>query len=294
MKHKLILFITLLTLFSSKVLKAQDEPYLPLLDTGKLWIEAKRLEFGGFKFTELWIGDRIIYNDTVYYELYGINTEPFYMREDTLERKVYIDCSFYPEPCEDVLLYDFSLQVGDSVDYGEGYLYRLEVVETESISEINRKIYYLQPVWDMELPFAIWIEGIGSKAGVLQPKSNPGLYGMGMTELNCFYQNEELQYQSYSASVYGCNFEYLAIDKIEKNYLTIYPNPVTDILNIKIFNEQLNDIKFEIIDIFGKVCKIGIINNTEFQVNVSDLPKGIYIIRFNYDNTINNQKFIKL
>jgi len=289
MKHKLILFITLLTLFSSKVLKAQDEPYLPLLDTGKLWIEAKRLEFGGFKFTELWIGDRIIYNDTVYYELYGINTEPFYMREDTLERKVYIDCSFYPEPCKDVLLYDFSLQVGDSIDFDNGFRY------IDSIIYINNKyrtLYIGHPDWGGS--YFAWTEGIGSLAGVLNTKCMPGLDGMGQTLLNCLYQNDELIYQHYWASIYGCNFEYLAIDKIEKNYLTIFPNPVSDIINIKIFNEQLNDIKFEIIDIFGKVCKIGIINNTEFQVNVSDLPKGIYIIRFNYDNTFNNQKIIKL
>jgi len=32
------------------MLKAQDDPYIPLLDTNKLWIEAMRVEFGGFGF----------------------------------------------------------------------------------------------------------------------------------------------------------------------------------------------------------------------------------------------------
>jgi len=80
--------------------------------------------------------DTLILNDTVYTIIFQEGAILTTLREDTIERKVYERRYYYTHWDKEYLLYDFSLQVGDSIDLGNGYLYRLEVVEIESISGI--------------------------------------------------------------------------------------------------------------------------------------------------------------
>jgi hypothetical protein len=55
--------------------------------------------------------------------------------------------------------------------------------------------------------YPVWIEGIGSLAGLLKPGYTPTLQDWEWGELNCFYHNDTLVYQSYLASLFGCMFE---------------------------------------------------------------------------------------
>ncbi|MBP2615653.1 T9SS type A sorting domain-containing protein [Chryseobacterium jejuense] len=76
--------------------------------------------------------------------------------------------------------------------------------------------------------------------------------------------------------------------KNDKNTISIYPNPVKDILHIKSSNEVT---KAEIYDTAGRVINsMGIKENT---VNVSDLPKGNYLIKLFLKDKVSVQKFIK-
>lgn len=79
----------------------------------------------------------------------------------------------------------------------------------------------------------------------------------------------------------------LATAEVNKLEFSIYPNPVTDILTIrtqeKVFNISLYDASGRLI-------------NTQFnngQVNVSMLPKGMYILKAVTDKAVYQQKFIK-
>jgi hypothetical protein len=77
----------------------------------------------------------------------------------------------------------------------------------------------------------------------------------------------------------------------EEIQVNIYPNPVKEILNIKL--TETNENEYSIMDISGKILKQG-----EFvsQINVSDLKSGIYFINIinNTTNQIFNNKFIKI
>ena len=207
MKTKLLIFLLFL-ITASSVLKAQEKEheYIPLLDTNKVWIEAMRMEFGYFSIWDTWIGDTISHNDTLYYELYSENfgTFPRYLREDTIEQKVYFRRTF---DYEEKLYYDFSLQVGDSISFYPDYYFQLDIKQKEEILGINRYVYYLRPMWDTGLPYTIWVEGVGSLAGIIRPSANPGLNGMGQTELTCCYGDNILVYQSDLANEYDCKFE---------------------------------------------------------------------------------------
>ena len=76
-------------------------------------------------------------------------------------------------------------------------------------------------------------------------------------------------------------------DKFDRIAFTIYPNPVSDILNIKTQDEVLNVM---IYDISGRQINTRINNN---QIDVSDLTKGFYIINVVTDRASYQQKFIK-
>lgn len=79
----------------------------------------------------------------------------------------------------------------------------------------------------------------------------------------------------------------LGVDDFKKLELGIYPNPVSDILNIKTQEEVLN---VTVYDITGKSINTKVNNN---QIDVSSFTKGIYIINIATENASYVQKFIK-
>lgn len=60
---------------------------------------------------------------------------------------------------------------------------------------------------------------------------------------------------------------------------SIYPNPANDVL-IVLFSDNNNAGKIEITDIAGRVVQtVQIEGNTQMQLNISQLPAGIYLVR---------------
>lgn len=74
---------------------------------------------------------------------------------------------------------------------------------------------------------------------------------------------------------------------IKKLELSIYPNPTTDILNIK---TQDNIMDVFVYDVSGKQINVKANNG---KVNVTTLPKGTYILKVVTDKAAYQQKFIK-
>ena len=70
--------------------------------------------------------------------------------------------------------------------------------------------------------------------------------------------------------------------------LTVYPNPVNDVLNLQINNiASIKNVK--IFDLQGKL----LLQSTNETINVSELSKGIYIIKVSTENGETTKKFIK-
>lgn len=68
--------------------------------------------------------------------------------------------------------------------------------------------------------------------------------------------------------------------------IVVYPNPTNDILNIV---SDL-DIKVNLYDLSGKILKE---NVTEKQINLSNLPSGIYFLNIEHEGNIYNKRIIK-
>ena len=79
----------------------------------------------------------------------------------------------------------------------------------------------------------------------------------------------------------------LSNQEVEANNFLVYPNPVQDLLNI---SSELNEFTVEIIDLTGKVVYEA---KNKFQLNVSNLLSGVYLIKITSENGQKTSRFIK-
>lgn len=83
------------------------------------------------------------------------------------------------------------------------------------------------------------------------------------------------QYNSLSSCATACNVT--SVDNQNLESISIYPNPVKNILNISGTFELV-----EIYDVFGKL----VLTSTKNIINTSDLANGIYVLNINTSNSI--------
>jgi uncharacterized protein (DUF2141 family) len=72
--------------------------------------------------------------------------------------------------------------------------------------------------------------------------------------------------------------------------VSIYPNPVTDVLNINIGNAKILKTNAGVYDANGRLLQTILINSNQQQINVQPLAKGVHLIKF-ADGTV--ESFIK-
>ncbi|MDT8411555.1 MAG: T9SS type A sorting domain-containing protein [Vicingaceae bacterium] len=90
----------------------------------------------------------------------------------------------------------------------------------------------------------------------------------------------------------------VGINKFQQtNSLTLYPNPTNNSITIKLKDEFYNkDISIEIYDIISQLSYSNIIKkhgNNHLTINVTHLPKGIYLIKLQMEGENYSAKFVK-
>ncbi len=75
-------------------------------------------------------------------------------------------------------------------------------------------------------------------------------------------------------------------------YMSLYPNPASDVLNVDVKMLGNSDAEIELIDMSGRVVYSSVGYNTAsgFSINVSDLNKGLYIVRIKNNDFISTSK----
>lgn len=61
--------------------------------------------------------------------------------------------------------------------------------------------------------------------------------------------------------------------------ISLFPNPIHDILNIESKNQHLKNLRYEVFDITGNIVKEGNLQN-EFTINCSQWLPAVYFIKF--------------
>ncbi len=244
-------------------------------------------------------GDTVIGSNT-YAKVYWLydstlihpNSEYFgALREDS-NKHVFIKIKGQQE----VLLYDFSVNIGDTIwytlgaclgsdtigfDAGPHNHYKV-VLGIDSVMIYNNTFRKRISLLSSNFNTDKWIEGIGSIfwAGLLNPLiSNYILNGDGYNFV-CFKQDEEVLYLNNPYCNY-CFCQLVSdIQNIENQVLDVscYPNPLNENSVICFSNNYCEIFNLKIYTSVGTLIKeIASITNNKVPLNCEDFPQGIYI-----------------
>lgn len=98
--------------------------------------------------------------------------------------------------------------------------------------------------------------------------------------------------QAYSLIVSGFDQVSLSNSQFSQNKITVYPNPVNDVLYV---NSELNNFTaYELFDIQGRLIKKETLSNlNSFEIETSSLIKGLYMLNLKSDKGVFTQKLVK-
>ncbi len=201
-------------------------------------------------------------------------TTPGAIREDTIARKVYF---LETGSTVEKLLYDFSLNVGDTVKTYVTTLCMPGVVVTQIDSVLINGNYRKQ--WTVERPGCLFsgqgkiIEGIGSTMGLLEQMVNFEWWGT----LTCFSQD---YVNMYSQDNTTCPLPIITNVSNSKKHLsnfTISPNPTKNSITISQTEPTFN--KYEIYSLNGKLVAENKINGILQKVDLTGYAEGMYIVK---------------
>ncbi len=232
---KLFTIILLIPLLITSNTGAQTGKYYPFPDSNALWnihfvifgIPGIYEEFYSINIT----GDTTI-NGKGYHKLFtpfvqssgktpGTSNQPGYqgaIRQDTVIRTVYF---VPPTDTAEQLLYDFTLQAGDTV-YGylqpEGGIKDVvSSIDSVMVGNEYRKRWNINDLYSISL-----IEGVGSTYGLIEksPGNVADMPGYGIT---CFSQNGETLYPD---TITDCGvITSVELPIVSEEQIQIYPNP---------------------------------------------------------------------
>ena len=169
----------------------------------------------------------------------------------------------------EILLYDFTANVGDSLVCGYGDYFVLDSISIEQIGGVDRKKFWFGLEYDFTgEPYAMetWIEGIGSDLGLLYCGSY--YFCGGYYRALCFHQDGELIWQNpeYDACVIT------SVEEINDKVISVYPNPAMEIVTI----DGVEAAEVQVYNALGQLVKT--FKNTN-EIPVAALPQGVYLLR---------------
>ncbi len=83
----------------------------------------------------------------------------------------------------------------------------------------------------------------------------------------------------------------LSVNDFDANQFTLYPNPTSDVWNIK--SKNVNISKIEVFNTLGRLVKEVSVNDLNAEINASDLSSGIYFAKVTSESKSTTLKLIK-
>ncbi|MBK9058805.1 MAG: T9SS type A sorting domain-containing protein [Flavobacteriales bacterium] len=209
-----------------------------------------------------------------------------FLRDDTTAHKVYWR---QLGMASDTLLYDFTLELGDTLKglYGGLGLCGGMTLTVESVDSIQiggnyrKKINFLtdDPCHETSI-----IEGIGSTNGLTACYTVPASYGIG---LSCFSVNENIIYTGLCGGPYlaPCGELPTALGgatEIRKGIFHISPNPFVNHVEFSINSVNL-PLEVSVVDLLGRELLRFPVSYAKKKLDMSSLSKGLYFLRVHKD-----------
>lgn len=289
--------------------------YAPFLNNSK-WLNSNT--FGGHG----WVNDLFqyykdtLFNGNVYqmfsdYGIYipGINNDPNIsagfkgyqlFREDTIFKKVYKPIF----PNAEKLLYDFSLNIGDTLPVSSGIIgtYYLALIDS-ALTQIGYRKRFTFTHNPAPFSTVVWIEGVGNISSTTQ-NYYPTL---GQSSVVCNYQNDTVVIDQstflYPPNQFNCAGVYAGISDVLNNIfekMDVFPIPFKDEITISATLYRPQKISIKLYDITGNLVSIitisdkEVVGKVDYKYNSGMLEEGIYlcVMESNYVKMI--KKIIKI
>lgn len=205
------------------------------------------------------------------------------IREDTIQRKIY-----FHNYTDEIVLYDFTLDVGDTIYYSTNLYYNLDYykvvdfIDSVNVSGQYRKRWHLTNSY-MSMTDT-WIEGIGSvyRYGLLYPNDPDLVLDASNPYFGCF-SHDTITYMigSNCSGTCPCTDWLVEISEIDKNSdgVKIFPNPTENIVTIEISSDIFLYDYMELFTYNGRLVDKFKINSEKLEINMSSLKKGLYFIK---------------
>lgn len=311
---KYFLIISILFGFTSKA-----QIYHPFPTKNTVWTEL--FYPGGGDFNRLYHNYALKDKDTI---IHGKQYQKFYHSFDTIftenkvcgalreeNKRIYyysIDSLINlrtplstPIPVDtEIILYDFNLQVGDTITADQ---YRLRHADALVVAKIDsilistelRKRYTFGSLDGYLIKTEQWVEGVGCLRGLL---SDVGFVPTNdwNSWLICFIQDEEALYHDNGfVGCYHTNPNAVQLLKNETR-IKVYPNPVSGELIIQPISNNTEGYSLEIYSVKGELVKTECLEpgRNLYRIDASSLRNGIYILRLISDSgKIDEETIIK-
>jgi len=262
MKNIALLFFLLLL----NSLIAQE--YTPMLEVGKIWNMERHIDTGSFYPYNIEITESINRNGYTYYRVQSINNCEILLREDVIEKKIYRLINN-----EDILMFDFSLEVGDVIPNNFSSIFIID--PTLIVSGIGdffgmNDLHYFDFTIDPSPYYQRdYTEGIGLRSGIIYCFDN-GCFGS-------IYEVDRLV---------GINNILNTNDFFIQNSIDVFYNSKTKVL--KLLNNS-EEVHLNLFTILGhKVIDTDMVN----QKYLPNLNSGIYIYLISKGQSIKTGKIL--
>ncbi|MBL4649645.1 MAG: T9SS type A sorting domain-containing protein [Aureispira sp.] len=290
-----LLWTSLLFFYGVTIILSQV--YEPLIRENTYWDENHG---SGQHICFLSGGDRFYFEgDTIFnsiqykilraHPLYEINAGPYcppfgvdyntssikaFMREDTSSRQVILLGLGGASIPTELVLFDFSLNAGDTL-YSLGVPFPIDSVKTVTLlNGAVRKKWFVQSSNN-----AYYIEGIGGSEGIRKNFE----FGLGFWEIPmCVTENNLSLWGNECSTILNLD----RMSSLRNN--KVFPNPVGNILRIE--RSFTSPVDFKMYDLYGRVVLMKTLHSSIEEIDVSNLPKGMYVFDLNGKES---QKIIK-
>ncbi len=304
------ILILLVFIYSAKINVAQQ--YQPFPTDSAVWRQIGEQHFSPYverwDYTYALSGDTTILGQT-YHKIYHKGTYSNYeetwgfyfvlesgpypdnrgyigaMREDSLKHIYFFRGPDYFGVSDSVerLLYDFNLNVGDTLPVTVNSSYTVNVVDAVDsilLGGVYHKSFLIRDVASGPPYFAL-VEGMGSTIGLMEAQN---VFFERYDNLECFTKSGTTVYENHQSSFsgspnYGCALPgTVGINEHSKDGpFNVFPNPTTGILILKTpFSENT---RVEIADVLGKVIYKTEFTTAENQIDLESFPKGVYFLK---------------
>jgi len=206
-----------------------------------------------------------------------------FIREDTLQSRVYI---YNKNHEQDFLLYDFNMQVGDTLVDDEFCISQVTAIDSIEINGGQKRKRLL--LENEEYGFMYWIEGIGSSEGLFN-RIQCYLDGPN-TSLSCYYENDERLYNNGDECFIVNTQEFPKLQQI-----SLFPNPTTDHLQLDLSEISTPSLQIRIFSLLGQEVKgIRAISGRLQPIEVNDLASGVYFLSLEKEGQLLwSERFVK-